>query len=134
VTPRPLLPPPPLQGEEYEDTAARELAEEIGVPPPEAARRLRRLFVFPYQDATCHVWGCAFELTWTGPVVFADAEVEWGRFVDLPELEARLAAEPGAFTPVGRHILGLYLQQRRREQGGGGGGRGGGARARGQTP
>ncbi|KIY94480.1 NUDIX hydrolase [Monoraphidium neglectum] len=96
-------------GEEYADTAARELREEIGVPEEEALRTLQQLFVFPYQDSVCHVWGCAFSITWDGPVAFTDAEVEWGRFVALREVRARLEADATEFTPVGRHILSLYL-------------------------
>jgi hypothetical protein len=68
----------------------------------------------------CHVWGCAFRIVWDGPVAFRDAEVEWGRFTSLPELEGQLLADPEAFTPVGRHILGLFLdwqrQQRQQQQ------------------
>jgi hypothetical protein len=61
------------------------------------------------QDSVCHVWGCAFSITWDGPVAFTDAEVEWGRFVALREVRARLEADATEFTPVGRHILSLYL-------------------------
>lgn len=45
------------QGEEYADTAARELREEIGVPEEEALRTLQQLFVFPYQVRLGCIYG-----------------------------------------------------------------------------
>eukprot|EP00878_Enallax_costatus_P030948 GHUV01033768.1.p1 GENE.GHUV01033768.1~~GHUV01033768.1.p1 ORF type:complete len:138 (+),score=46.13 GHUV01033768.1:683-1096(+) len=110
------MPLPPLQGEEYADTAARELQEEIGVPATQSSSLLQQLFIFPYKDDVCHVWGCAFRFTWDGPVSFQDAEVEWGKFVGLQELQQQLQREPGQFTPVGRHILGLYFDHMKQEQ------------------
>lgn len=99
-----------MQGEEYLDTAVRELQEEVSIPSEQSQTRLQQLFIFPYQDEVCHVFGCAFKLIWDGPVEFADAEVEWGRFTPLPELQQQLLDMPGQFTPVGRQILQLYLQ------------------------
>ncbi|KXZ50213.1 hypothetical protein GPECTOR_17g850 [Gonium pectorale] len=93
-------------GEEYEDTAARELAEEIGVSEDEARRGLRRLFVFPYQDRYCHVWGCAFEFTHSGGELrLQEDEVDWAGFKSMEQVARMLAEEQ--FTPVGRHILDL---------------------------
>ncbi|WIA14357.1 hypothetical protein OEZ85_002886 [Tetradesmus obliquus] len=105
------------QGEEYADTAARELQEEIGMPLQDSRSSLQQLLIFPYQDATCHVFGCAFRVTWDGPVTFADAEVEWGRFMQMQELQQLLQDDPEQFTPVGRHILGLYAEQQQKQQG-----------------
>lgn len=99
-----------LQGEEYADTAARELQEEIGIPMEATEGQLQQLFIFPYQDDVCHVWGCAFQMTWNGEVAFKDAEVEWGKFMELAELQQQLEQAPDQFTPVGRHILGLYFE------------------------
>jgi 8-oxo-dGTP pyrophosphatase MutT (NUDIX family) len=105
-----------LQGEEYADTAARELQEEIGMPLQESRSSLQELFIFPYKDETCHVFGCAFKVTWDGPATFADAEVEWGRFTPLQELQQLLQQQPEQFTPVGRHILGLFAAQQQEQQ------------------
>lgn len=99
------------QGEQYADTAARELEEEVGVPCRAAAAALRTLFEFRWQDDVCDVWGCAFQLTWDGPVVFVDAEVTEGGFMSLDELKSVLRADEDAFTPVGRHVLRRYLEQ-----------------------
>jgi 8-oxo-dGTP pyrophosphatase MutT (NUDIX family) len=105
-----------LQGEEYADTAARELQEEIGMPLQDSRSSLQQLFIFPYQDATCHVFGCAFKVTWDGPVAFADAEIEWGRFMPMQELQKMLQQDAEQFTPVGRHILGIYAEQHQKQQ------------------
>jgi hypothetical protein len=59
-------------------------------------------------------------MVWDGPVQFADAEVEWGKFMSVWELQQQLQQEPERFTPVGRHILKLYLhwqQQQQQQQG-----------------
>ena len=101
-------------GEEYIDTAARELEEEVGIPQSAARLSLQQLFIFPYKDDVCHVWGAAFAFTWDGPVSFPDKEVEWGRFMSLEEVEREL--EASQFTPVGRHILSQYLKQQQQGQ------------------
>jgi 8-oxo-dGTP pyrophosphatase MutT (NUDIX family) len=112
---------PILQGEEYHGTAVRELQEEVSIPSDESHHLLQQLFIFPYQDSVCHVFGCAFRVVWDGPVQFADAEVDWGRFLSVWELQQQLQQEPERFTPVGRHILKLYLdwqqQQQQQQQG-----------------
>ncbi|KAG2498551.1 hypothetical protein HYH03_003302 [Edaphochlamys debaryana] len=104
------------RGEEYEDTAARELAEEIGVSEEAARAGLRRLVVFPYEDSSCHVWGCAFAYRHEGgPLRLQEEEVDWAGFKSWEEVQRMLAQE--RFTPVGRHILelvtraGLWSQQ-----------------------
>lgn len=104
-----------VQGEEYRDTAARELQEELGVPAAQSSQLLQELFIFPYQDSTCHVFGCLFKLVWEGAVHFADAEVESGKWMALPELQQQLKEVPEEFTPVGRHILQLYLEHERQQ-------------------
>ncbi|GIL61198.1 hypothetical protein Vafri_15591 [Volvox africanus] len=97
-------------GEEYEDTAARELSEEIGVSEAAARAGLQRLFVFPYQDASCHVWGCAFAFTHSGGQLrLQEEEVEWAGFRSWDEVQQMLGEE--LFAPVGRHILERYRQR-----------------------
>jgi 8-oxo-dGTP pyrophosphatase MutT (NUDIX family) len=108
-----------LQGEEYQDTAVRELQEEVSIPTHLSRSLLQQLLIFPYQDEVCHVFGCAFKLVWDGPVQFADGEVEWGRFMplqDSSELQQQLQQEPDRFTPVGRHILQLYSEWQEQHQ------------------
>ncbi|PNH04142.1 hypothetical protein TSOC_009729 [Tetrabaena socialis] len=84
-----------------------ELAEEIGVSEAAARAGLRRLFVFPYQDSSCHVWGCAFAFTHDGGrLLLQEEEVEWAGFRSMEQVARMLEVE--RFTPVGRHVLQLY--------------------------
>lgn len=103
-------------GEEYEDTAARELAEEIGVSEAAARAGVRRLFVFPYQDSSCHVWGCAFEfqLPEGAALHLQEEEVDWAGFAPMDKVRQLLEKEK--FTPVGKHILQLYAEQQQQQQ------------------
>lgn len=84
-------------GEEYKDTAARELQEEIGVPAREAAAGLRRLFVFPYQvraggRAARRAHGCAA----------ACMCVRAARRRSLPPQQSERVLRP--WTPTGRRL------------------------------
>jgi 8-oxo-dGTP pyrophosphatase MutT (NUDIX family) len=114
-------------GESYLECASRELHEEIGLSPDQQsagsgpAGPLRELFTFPYEDSTCHVWGCCLTVTCPPDHVVSlnDGEVEWTRWVPLEEVRAMIRGEGeggGAadITPVGRHILQLYFEKTRR--------------------
>lgn len=92
-----------LAGESYEESAARELAEELGIR--EAA--LTGLFDFFYEDAGNRVWGRAFSCTHDGPVTLQEAEVESGSYLPLPEVLRLAAQEP--FTPDGLELLSRYV-------------------------
>jgi isopentenyldiphosphate isomerase len=51
-------------GEEYEDTAIRELNEELGLPEGCVHKTdLKQRTKFRWADKTCDVWGCAFAVT-----------------------------------------------------------------------
>ncbi|MGE3538521.1 MAG: NUDIX hydrolase YfcD [Candidatus Tectimicrobiota bacterium] len=91
-------------GESYEVSAARELAEELGirdVPLP-------HLFTFYYTDARTRVWGSVFRCVYDGPLQLQPEEVESGEFVSIPEILRRASTEP--FTPDGLYVLQRYLQ------------------------
>lgn len=66
----------------------RELAEEIGVSEAAARAGVRRLFVFPYQDSSCHVWGCAFEfqLPEGAALHLQEEEVDWAGFAPMDKV------------------------------------------------
>jgi hypothetical protein len=66
--------------------ACRELHEEVGVPPATSRRALQHLFLFPYRDDTCHVWGSAFRLQYDGEVKLQQEEVDWGQFMPLQQV------------------------------------------------
>jgi 8-oxo-dGTP pyrophosphatase MutT (NUDIX family) len=88
-------------GEDPEDAAARELAEELGV----TGSRLRALGLSVYEDDTTRCVEHCFETTWDGPVRYADGEVVWGAWMTLPELDAHLADPGWPFVPDTRQLL-----------------------------
>lgn len=96
-------------GESYEDTAARELREELSF----TGSAPEQLFTFRWVDASCRVWGAVFSARCSGAIRHADGEVASGEWLSLREVTARLAAEPEQFTPVGRYILAAYATQQR---------------------
>ncbi|MCW5198401.1 NUDIX hydrolase YfcD [Desulfobulbus sp. F4] len=87
-----------LAGESYEQSAERELAEELGV-----RGRLELLFDQYYEDENNRVWGRIFRCLHEGPFVLQAEEVESGQFL-LPTAELELSSrEP--FTPDGLIVL-----------------------------
>lgn len=68
-----------------------------------ARRSLKRLFVFPYQDATCRVWGAAFSVVFNGSIRLQEEEVEWARFIDFEEVRQIATLR----TAV--HVLCMYV-------------------------
>jgi 8-oxo-dGTP pyrophosphatase MutT (NUDIX family) len=88
-------------GEEPEEAARRELAEELGVE----GVRLRRLLVGRYDDDTTRYVAHVFETTYGGAVTHADGEVVWGAWMSLDDL-GRMLADPGwPFVPDTRAVL-----------------------------
>ena len=89
------------RGEEPAESAARELAEELGI----TGARLRPLGRSVYEDDTTRCVEHCFETTWTGPVRHADGEVVWGAWMSLLELDAHLADPSWPFVPDTRALL-----------------------------
>jgi len=95
-----------LAGETYEESAKRELAEEIGaknIP-------LLKHFDFFHQDSHCRVWGRAFSCIYDGKIVLQQEEVESGDYYTIEEI-MRLK-EIRSFTPDGLYVLYRYLDER----------------------
>lgn len=88
-------------GEEPEASAARELAEELGI----RGARLEPLGLSVFEDDTTRCVEHCFETTWSGPVEHADGEVVWGAWMTLAELGARLADPAWLFVPDTRALL-----------------------------
>jgi 8-oxo-dGTP pyrophosphatase MutT (NUDIX family) len=80
-------------GEGYDDAAARELAEEIGV----VGSRLSRLGPGRYEDGDVRLLAMLYEVTSDGPFTFADGEVVEARFVTVGELGGLVDHQP--FVP-----------------------------------
>ncbi len=94
-------------GETYEESAAREVGEELGVRGVE----LRPLFDMWFEDERSAVWGRAFTCAYDGPLELQAEEVQ---FVEpmTPAEVLRRAAAGEQFTPDGLLVLERYLQGR----------------------
>ena len=91
-----------LYGEDPQESAARELAEELGV----TGGPLTSLGTNLYEDDTTRVFEHCYEAVWDGPVSFPDAEVVWGSWMTLAELGRRLRDPAWPFVPDTRALLG----------------------------
>lgn len=88
-------------GEQPAGSAARELAEELGVTGAD----LRPLGLNVYEDRTTRCVEHCYETTWSGPVTHADGEVVWGAWMTLDELAERLRDPGWPFVPDTRALL-----------------------------
>ena len=92
-----------LTGETYEQGAAREIEEEMGI----RGVPLSRLFDFYFENEQTRLWGCAFSCVYDGAVVLQEEEVESGAFVSVGNILRRAETQP--FTPDGMYVLRRYL-------------------------
>lgn len=88
-----------MAGESYEESAARELAEELGVKDVP----LLPCFDHYFEDEGNRVWGRVFRCRHEGPFTLQPEEVAGGRFMTLAQVMALSEREP--FTPDGIEIL-----------------------------
>lgn len=86
-------------GETYGESAARELAEEIGVTVVEP----RPLFRYLYRAETSECWTSVYDVVWDGDITAQAEEIAWGAFVPWCELGRMLATLP--FCPDSREIV-----------------------------
>ncbi len=84
-------------GEGFDESAARELEEELGV-------RARPTFRFRhrYDGPDGHVLGAVYDVVWNGPIRHQESEVAWGAFLPLAEVDAMIEREP--FCPDGLEV------------------------------
>ncbi len=87
-----------LAGESYEESARRELTEELGV-----SAKLKFLFDQYYEDEGNRVWGRIFTCHHDGPFSLQPEEVEYGRFMSPATALDYSKSEP--FTPDGIVLL-----------------------------
>lgn len=87
-----------LSGESYEESAERELFEELGIRAP-----LAWCFDHFHDDAENRVWGRVFTCIHNGPMVLQQDEVENGEFMPVSEVLEMSGLVP--FTPDGIEIL-----------------------------
>ena len=88
-----------LAEESYEESAQRELREELGL----ANAKLRFLFDQYYEDADNKVWGRIYYCTSNGPFTLQAEEIDYGRFIPLAEITQLHQTEP--VTPDGLQLL-----------------------------
>jgi 8-oxo-dGTP pyrophosphatase MutT (NUDIX family) len=88
-----------LANESYEDSARRELHEELGIYD----NNLIFCFDHYYEDESNRVWGRVFRCAHDGPFVLQAEEVEYGMFV--PVQTALGMSREESFTPDGLEIL-----------------------------
>ena len=87
-----------LAGESYEDSAERELFEEMGIRAPLTFR-----FDHFHDDPENRVWGRVFTCVHDGPMILQADEVASGEFRTVAEVLAMSLNMP--FTPDGVEIL-----------------------------
>jgi 8-oxo-dGTP pyrophosphatase MutT (NUDIX family) len=97
-----------LTEESYEESAARELAEEMGIRD----LPLTRLFDFYFEDASIRVWGSAFSCVYDGDLVLQEEEVEHVEIMTIDDILRR--AETERFTPDGLYVVRRYLEEGKR--------------------
>lgn len=88
-----------MANESYEDSACRELEEELGI----SDNNLAYCFDHYYEDENNRVWGRVFRCTHDGPFELQGSEVEYGMFV--PAQTALGMSKTELFTPDGIEIL-----------------------------
>ena len=96
-----------LAGEPPEAGAARELAEELGVPSGPGGAVLTPLLQRWYRDEATWYRAFVYEAVWDGEVSFDDGEVAAGWWEPVPVLRARLADPSWPFVPDTRRLLDL---------------------------
>jgi 8-oxo-dGTP pyrophosphatase MutT (NUDIX family) len=88
-----------LAGESYQESALRELREELGI----AGLKLKLFFDQYFEDESNRVWGRIFSCVSDGPFTLQAEEIDQGRFIPLAAIEALHRSEP--VTPDGMALL-----------------------------
>ncbi|NTV15437.1 MAG: NUDIX hydrolase YfcD [Desulfobulbaceae bacterium] len=93
-----------LAGESYEESAARELGEELGISAP-------LTFCFDHYQVSPdnRVWGRVFTCRHNGPMRLQVEEVAEGFFLALPAVLA--LSQRASFTPDGLEIMARFQHQ-----------------------
>jgi isopentenyl-diphosphate Delta-isomerase len=98
-------------GEDYDATAVRELAEELGLTLPAGAAGLRRLFKVEAQPAKGWEFVWVYRLEHEGPFVLHPGEIERGDWFAPEEVDRWIAERPDEIAPA---LVLLWPMVRRR--------------------
>jgi len=93
-----------LAGESYDESAERELFEELGI----RNIPLTAHFEFRHEDDNNTVWGRVYSCIYNGAMTLQEEEVESGFFAKPEAILALSEREP--FTPDGLYVLKRYLE------------------------
>mmetsp|Transcript_12461 Transcript_12461/g.32270 ORF Transcript_12461/g.32270 Transcript_12461/m.32270 type:complete len:128 (-) Transcript_12461:122-505(-) len=91
-------------GEPYEENAAREIEEEMGV----TGVALKREFDFQFRDETSHVWGRLFSCTYNGPFRLQESEVASAHFMDIEQVKDLI--DSGIVCPDSAQAVSQYYK------------------------
>lgn len=97
-------------GEHPDATAARELSEELGVPP---SAGITPLFRDVYEQGSVRYHAFLYETRWDGPIAHQADEVAAGWWMTLAELRARLSDLSWPFVPDGRQFIQRWFARQR---------------------
>ena len=92
-------------GENYDETAPRELEEELGLTTP-----VERLADFPAGPETANEFTVLYRTITDIPPQFDPGEIAGGAFYELAEIEEWLEREPDQFSPPFRICFRWYQQ------------------------
>jgi isopentenyldiphosphate isomerase len=90
-------------GESYEESARRELAEELGVYGVEPAFLLKHR----YRGDENNAWMSLYEVVWDGPIRHQEEEISWGTYMSEDDLASKL--HEWAFSPDHLEVFMRYL-------------------------
>ena len=95
-------------GEDYDQAAVRELAEEIGLVVTPATR-LERVVKFTPCRETGWEFAWVYRARGDGPFVLHPAEVEKGEWTAVADVTRALAERPGDFSKAFIHLWPIFL-------------------------
>jgi 8-oxo-dGTP pyrophosphatase MutT (NUDIX family) len=95
-----------LANENYDESARRELEEELGIRDSV----LTPHFTFFFEEGSNQVWGRVYSCVHDGKLTLQAEEVESGFFADPWEVVA--LSEMEKFTPDGIYVLKRYLREK----------------------
>jgi len=93
-----------LDGESYDESAQRELEEELGIGNTEISSH----FTFFHEEGKNQVWGRVYSCIYDGEMSLQEEEIESGFFMTPDKVLAM--SEKESFTPDGLYVLKRYLR------------------------